>query len=263
MKFVHRIVLDVDKSLQQFLKNIGINVDLGCDAFLISEDDDKWPEIKSKIVEWDASDWLNTEFSADEIKQATSFEIDANWHRGYPQPDDDFGFLEESYDLSEYCDKCGSGMKQIRPIFIKGKINWSATRKIFQLNWLFDTYFVEKSAYISRFKKYGIDCWPVKDWKSKKEIENVVQLKIEKTDKDLVINDLDFEICCKCKRKKYVPFTRGFFPHFSVPEERQLVKTKEIFGSGHSSWSAVIVQRDLFDDLNKRKERGIGFTPVN
>jgi hypothetical protein len=43
---------------------------------------------------------------------------------GYPQPERDFLYLEQAYDLSARCPKCGEGAVQVAPFRIKKTLKW-------------------------------------------------------------------------------------------------------------------------------------------
>jgi hypothetical protein len=101
----------------------------------------KWPQLQVLLRKWGHSEGhVTTEFSKEEIDSARWIEVGA-WHHGYPQPEDDFGYLRATYDLSEWCDACGIGLKQKASFQMKGEPRWGR-RAILQLNWVFDELFV-------------------------------------------------------------------------------------------------------------------------
>ena len=53
-------------------------------------------------------DFLSKRFFADEVSTAKWLELIPDWHHGYPQPEQDFGFPKTTYDLANWCADCRS-----------------------------------------------------------------------------------------------------------------------------------------------------------
>jgi hypothetical protein len=208
---------------------------------------------------WRVFDSLTTEFTKGEIEAARWLDVVPDWHHGYPQPDEDFGYLRVTYDLAEWCDACGIGLKQKAPYQMKGEPKWGR-RGILQLNWVFDEYFVTPEIWSSFFKPFGIACRPVTNTKGA-ELKTVVQLVAEE-EVGIVTDGLTPERCAKCGRVKYLPVTRGFFPALTTKPSGAIVKTREYFGSGAAAHRRVLVSQELARALVAAKVRGASLWPV-
>jgi hypothetical protein len=229
-------------------------------AFDVDEDHPNWSKLRLLLARWKVSDFVSTEFTKNEIEAATWVDLVPDWHHGYPQPDEPkFGYLRATYDLSEWCDTCGIGMKQKAPFQMKGEPKWGR-RAILQLNWVFDEYFVTPEIWSSVFKPRGIACRPVTNTKGA-ELKTVVQLVVEE-EVGIVTEGLTPERCATCGRVKYLPVTRGFFPALTTKPTGAIVKTREYFGSGAAAHKRVLVSQELARALVAAKVRGASFWPV-
>ena len=53
--------------------------------------------------------WEHTEFTKQEIAQADWLNMHSEWHHGYPQPEDAFGYNGLTYDIAAACPECSVG----------------------------------------------------------------------------------------------------------------------------------------------------------
>ena len=91
-------------------------------AFDVDEDHRHWALLQGLFERWRVSDIVHTEFSKEEIGAARWLNLLPDWHYAYPQPNnDEFGYREATYDLTNYCQQCGIGMKQRAPFQMKGE----------------------------------------------------------------------------------------------------------------------------------------------
>jgi hypothetical protein len=232
----------------------------GLRTFELDESHDSWPKVQHWIVARQAADMARTEFSKQEIAEADWLELTPDWHHGYPQPDEGhFGYLRATYDLSGYCAKCGSGLRQKAPFQMKGEPKWGR-RSIMQLNWVFDEYFVTPELWKAVFEPRGIERRPVSDKKGN-TLQTVVQLVVAK-EVSVATDGLEMEGRSKCTCTKYRPVKRGYFPALTSAPTAQMVKTREYFGSGFSANKAVLVSQELARALTARNARGASFMPV-
>jgi rRNA maturation protein Nop10 len=269
MVIVHRVSLRATEAQRRKLQALGVNVPAGVVlpgggdphvAFDVGEDHPNWDALQRLFREWDVGDFVSTRFSKEEIGAAKWLNLVADWHYDYPQPDElEFGYLRATYDLSEWCDACGIGLKQKAPFQMKSEPKWGR-RAILQLNWVFDEYFATPEVWSNIFKPHGIACRSVTNTKGA-ELKTVVQLVVEE-DVGIVIDGLVSERCAKCGRVRYLPVTRGFFPALAVNPTRAIVKTREYFGSGAAAHKRVLVSQDLARALVAAKVRGVSFWPV-
>lgn len=262
MKILHRITITADSTIQGNLRRLGIEVEQGFATFEIDESNISWPELEPKLSVWQAVDVVTTTFTAGELKKAPSLRMAPSWHHGYPQPENDFGFLAETYDLTDYCAECGVGKHQIAPFRMKGEPKWGK-RHILQLNWVFDEFFVLPEVWERAFQPFGIGCRPVVDFRSGQNLQTVVQIDNTAiaTSKLRIAENQPAEACTSCDRRKYLPISKGPFPSFVEEPTEPMLKTQEYFGSGASAWRAVIVSSALFQVVKEQKLNGVDFIP--
>lgn len=271
MRIIHRVTENINDDQRRELDSLGIKFvhegigpTAGLVVFPIAEDDSSWPTIASFIKQWNSLDIVYTEFNSSELNSAAYLKMSAAWLHGYPKPDSDFGYLEATYDLKDYCESCGAGAKQIAPFRMKGEPKWGK-KHIMQLNWVFDEYFVLPSVWEEVYRPLGIGHRSVLGHRTGKELSTVVQLEIKQTAKSTLLLDDTYptEICKVCNRKKYYPITRGFFPAFAADPSCQIFKTQEVFGSGASAWNAIIVNSEAYRTIEEHKLRGVVFHPLH
>ncbi len=261
MQIIHRISIASSADVQRELARHGVVVaDRGLVSFEVDEAHEAWPALNDWIARRRAVDVATTKFSKKELADARWLELMADWHHGYPQPDEDvFGYRQATYDLTERCEQCGIGMKQKAPFQMKGEPKWGRNG-ILQLNWVFDEYFVTPEVWSSVFKPYGIGCRPVMNTKGV-ELKTVVQLAIE-DEVGIVSVGLPPERCTKCGRVKYLPVTRGPFPALAEEPSQAIARTREYFGSGGQADKRVLVSQELARCLAAKKVRGASLRPV-
>lgn len=236
----------------EILKSNGLNVPLGFQNIKLY-DSELFNKLDTLFKQWGAMVTIGSEFSNDDYSNASHLMILPNWQTQYPQPENNFAYLEETYDLKDYCSLCGIGAIQKSPFRIKKEIKWDK-RTSFILNWVFDEIFVRKDIYEKVFLPIGIDFVPVVLHKNGQIIEDIKQLKINIATSILKLENVDFERCEKCGRQKYKPITSGYFPNFidglNIPH---IVKSQEYYGSGKSASNWIIVSQSFREILLKEK----------
>lgn len=230
-------------------------------SFDVEEGDASWPQVKELIDQWNPADFVRTEFSDRECSAAPFLQMFAG-QRGYPQPEGDFGYLNLTYDLTDYCSTCGIGATQVAPFRMKGEPKWGK-KNVLQMNWVYDEFFVQPSIWEEVFRPLGTDRLAVLDHRSGSELQSVVQLKIGVVAKsELLLDDAyPTETCTACRRKKFLPISRGFFPAFVNDPSFQIGRTQELFGSGASAWNAAIISQTAYKAIRTHKVVGFGFHP--
>lgn len=244
MKNFYQIFNNWEAHQINVLKSNGINVPLGFQNITL-EDGDLFKKLKPLLDQWGAMITLGSEFYNDDYLNAKHLMILSNWQTQYPQPENDFAYLKETYDLKNYCFICGSGAIQKNPFRIKKDIKWGR-KTSFILNWKFDEIFIREDIYIKLFLPIGIDSYPVLLHKNGREINGVKQLKIEKITSRLNLDNRKFDICGGCGHQIYRPITNGYFPDFednlNVPN---IIKSSEYYGSGKSASNWIIVSKEF------------------
>ncbi|WP_205525582.1 hypothetical protein [Pyxidicoccus trucidator] len=228
-------------------------------AFDVDEEHQNWGALSSLFQRWRASDVTRTEFTKKEIDSARWLEIGA-WHHGYPQPAEDvFGYRQATYDLTDWCEKCGIGMKQKAPFQMKGEPKWGRNA-IMQLVWIYGELFVTPDVWNRVFEPAHVECRPVLNTKGA-ELKTVVQLVVQTT-ASIITEGLPAEQCERCGRTKYLPITRGPFPALRDTPVGSMLRTAEYFGSGAQADQHVLMSQDLARSLAKSGVRGASLKPV-
>jgi hypothetical protein len=264
MRIVHRISQTLDVRQQARLRELGIVVETGLITFEIDETNPSWAEVEKLVAEWKALDVVRTEFSKIELSNAKMLRMGPSWHHGYPEPSDDMGFLKETYVESSVCKICGSGKVQQHSFRLKQEPKWG-NKHVLQLNWVFDEFFVQPETWRDVFQPFGIACREVLHVKTGKPLETIVQLCIDEiaTAELSIDEDLEVEPCKSCGVVKYAPIVRGEFPGLKGENKSSMMKTKEVFGSGASSWRAILVSSELFRSITEAKLKGVEFIPTS
>ena len=212
MKISHRITVNLDLHKKAILESFGLVANCGLSTLEIEEDSPKWHLFKKYIKEWNCVDIEKTLFTEEEFNSCRYLKLNASSHWGYPQPEDELGYLSESYDLTLYCNECGAGKQLKSPFKMTGEPSF-ARRDILQLNWIFDSFFCQLRVFEQVFCRFGIKPEKVLHYKTGRALNTVVQLVPQAfvscgTD----IEKRPYKSCDKCGQKKYLPITKGFFP---------------------------------------------------
>lgn len=160
MNITHHVAFPGDELVYRALSAAGVELESGVSNFQIDESDPRWPTIEALAGQFMAIDIATTKFSLSELERASYVAFAATGHHGYPEPSDDNGYLEATYDLSDYCAVCGIGLQQIRPFRFAKEPVWGLN-SVRQLNWIFDEYFVKPEVWSMLFEPFGIGCRPV------------------------------------------------------------------------------------------------------
>jgi len=270
MRIIHRVATRADEADQRELEALGVVLTRSrlpgerrdFVTFDVAEDSPAWPTVRRDwIGQREAGDIVRTTFTRQELLQAPWHEMVPAWHQGYPQPEDDFGYLAATYDLSGYCRECGIGAVQVAPFRMVGEPKWGG-RGILQLNWVFDEYFASPDVWRSVFEPHGVGARPVLNHGTGEELRTVLQLVAADEEVDVVLDGYPSETCPVCGRVKYLPITRGAFPAPRSSPRGTYNKTREYFGSGHAASKRVLTARQVYQDLSSRRIRGAQFGVV-
>ena len=246
--------------------NIGIELELGARlpwgaktivGLDLSESDPRWRPAQPLLEKYKITDFPFTKFSRSEIESASSLCMFGKSNSGYPQPEEDFGYLAETYDLTDYCSNCGTGYRQVRPFRLKTIPELECN--VLQLNWVFDEFFVARQVWADVFTSFGIECWPVIAHKSGDEVESVVQLKIEHR-VDLATRKEEGNKCEVCRRWKIPLSLIGFAPA-PVDRETHICRSTQFFGSGGQAFNRIVISASLCNRIRDAKLRGVQFYP--
>ncbi|PQJ15317.1 hypothetical protein [Aureicoccus marinus] len=250
MKFIYHIASDwSDEKIRIIEERIGLKIKAGFSSIQI--DEKKYLELLPYLKKWGVLGIKYPKFSNTELIESTlSAKINQHTH-GYPMPDIDFGYLNLTYDLSDYSKSSGIGKKQ-KDAFRLKSVPKPKTKRLFGLGWIYDELFVDVGLYIEVFEPLGIKSRPVLQYKKDKPFDSFVQLILEETDETLDLKDYPIEKCKESGRVKYHPRAQGFYPKYSniiAP----IFKSKEWFGTGAEARKRIFVSQSLRDKLIEMK----------
>ncbi len=261
MQFTHRITIDSTPTIRRELAKLGIVVGAsGFVAFEVDESHEAWPALKEWIVRRDASDFVGTHFTDEEIAAARWLVLGSDWLNGYPQPDNDGGFKAVTYELKDCCGECFVGKRQKASFRLKAEPKWGR-RSLFRLHWIPGEFFVKPELWRKVFQPRGIGCRSVHN-RNGAELKTVVQLVIEEEVALRSAEGLKQERCMRCGQVKHRHGGRGFFPPLASEPLAPLARTREWFGSGWEAGGKVLISQELFQVLKTEQVRGVWGWPV-
>jgi hypothetical protein len=265
MEVIHHIGVNADATTRAELRQIGIAVDEGFVAFDVAESAPNWPQVGEWLTRRPASHIVWTTFTPVEIAAAPWLGLEADQHQGFPQPrDDEFGYVDVTYDTTDYCPACGIGLRQKAPFQMKGDPNMGR-RGILQMHWVYDEFFAKSSVWESVLKPFGVASMLVTK-PSGAVLGKVVQ----------IVNDEVVPVdvaglgpatgepvrCPTCGRPKYGPVVRGPLPAPLAEPRGHIVRSEQWFGSGASAYREVLISAELVAALRAADVRGASFLPA-
>jgi hypothetical protein len=207
---------------------------------------------------------------------------------GYPQPEKDFGYLNQTYDINNACPTCNIGLRQANEFRFKSEPKASNSQFI-DLNWVFDQIFLRQpieeifleetvtgiSFSIPVFNKTG------------KPLETIKQLRVDTIIVDgLITDNLKIEICEYPKEKSQIKFLTAIGSRlikgpfcgqikFNYPQRKSfefrknsfsnmpdIIRTVEWFGSGGSASRPIFISYKVYEIIKRFKWRGAFLEPV-
>ncbi len=209
----------------------------------LAEDDSRWPLLAPLIRPLRILDLVDTEFSKFELENAAACSFRSKSFGGFPEPSGAFEYREITYDSSDWCFNCGTGLKQRAPFRLAKPRTW-ARGKTHQLHWVFDELFVEHETWRKVFEPFGIGAWPVLTRRGV-EMPETVQLRIDARAELIMPRDLRTETCPICRITKYEWPTRGFWPApKTIPAP--IFKSSQYLGDGAAADRLMYVSHDLY-----------------
>ncbi|MEM9141348.1 MAG: hypothetical protein AAGA86_00080 [Bacteroidota bacterium] len=246
MRIFHQISGNWTNRQIEFLKKFNISLNLGVDKVIL-EENELYYELEPYFKKWGALDIRYPEFTMKELTESKLSAKSGSHEHGYPMPDMDFGYLNLTYDLSDYCESSGIGKKQ-KDAFRLKNVPKAGKKRMFGVGWIFDEYFVDIELYNELFKPLGIKSRPVLKYKKEEPFDTHVQLVLEETEETLDLKDNPIEKCEESGRWKYQPMPQGFYPQYKniiAP----IFKSKEWFGTGAEARKRIFVTQELREKL--------------
>jgi hypothetical protein len=216
--------------------------------------------------------------------------VTSNWYHittgqfGYPQPENNFGYVDKTYDTSNACLTCNIGLRQ------KGEFRFKSEPKakdsqFIGLNWVFDQIFVRQEVkdIFEMEKVNGIEFSNPVINKTGLPINGLYQLHVDNLlSEGLITEDLKFEICELPKDKSELKFLEAIkskliqgpfcghkkynFPHAdnyikikaeSIDNQTDFLRLNYYFGSGGSANRPIIVSDRVKKIIDRNKWRGV------
>lgn len=294
MKILHRIFENVkSKDARTVMReldrlNLSYKIDGKFLDFSTFELDEHFPEIDRLIQKKKLHVQTGVFFDEHDLENADWFYINSSEEQ-YPQPEGTF--IEETYDISEICSRCGYGKQQIAPFRLKSDFK-NNHESFHGLYWVHDEIFIRPKAKLILEEESisGFSCLHPVIHITNKPVENIYQMKIHKSkEPGLITNDLEKRICQPAKRRpkqettRYKAFgvdqyrddlpycgnIRYLYPRRDMIRFRQemfkdktdIFKTHELFGYGFGHYLILVNQR-FFQIVKKHKLKGLVFRPV-
>jgi hypothetical protein len=256
--------------------------------FHVYETDEHFEKIEALIRKNNLYVQTGVIFDRRDLENADWFYVNTNEEQ-YPQPEDTY--IEHTYDVSNYCARCGFGKKQIAPFRLKSDFE-NNDLDFHGLHWVYDELFIRQNVKQVFLEENISDLsylHPVHN-ETNQEIETIYQLRMKtSTTPGLITEKLQTRICQPNKHQKGTKKTgykafgvdkgRGDLPYcgntnFLYPKrdvirfkkdlfsnKPDLFQSHEIFGDGVGHHLILVSQR-FFQIVERHKLKGLVFTPV-
>jgi hypothetical protein len=265
MKIVRRIGVNAYPHEREQLARLGVDLPhtrgspSSMEVFLLDEADERWQAVRDWFLRrGEPPGWEETVFTPAEIDAAGWLNLQPTWHHGYPQPEDDFGYLTVTYD-GKGCRQCGTGYTQREPFRMTGEPRWG-TRGLLQMNWVFDEYFVRPEIAAWLRERFNVQSAVVLNRRGR-PLETVRQVVVEEV-VSMPAADLPVAVCSACGVEKILPIRRGPLRQLAAAPARHIARTREWFGDGHKAFHEVVISRDVRVALDAARVRGQRYRPV-
>ena len=234
--------------------------------FFLYEDIAFFDKIYSELKPFDILQNISAEYDKIDMENAEWYEIYTGEYQ-YPQPDDDFGYLKYTFNLTNYCDKCGIGKIQNNPFRLKHEPK-QKNNQFWGLYWERDAIFVreETKNILQKENIKGIHFLQPVLHKHNKPIEHFYQLIIETAlDRGLDLSNVQENTCNYCNRIKY-NFPKGdgcIYDKRNFSQNMDFYVTNEYFGSGGSALKINIISKKVYEIIKNNKLKGLlHITPI-
>ena len=236
----------------------------------IYESSHHWEFVKNQVSSANLFCLTETIYSKKELQNAQWLHMRSQWRFGYPQPEDDFHYENITYSRKNHCPECSSGLEQTSPFRIKKAPKWGK-RHFAELNWVGDELFVDDAAefVLTQAVISGISFGEVCNKNGTEVIPGIRQMQIErildlglKADRPSI---REMAACPRCGIAKFVPSGIGMLAFSKEIFENQpdIVKSGEIFGSGHYASRIILIRQNVYQVLASSKlDRGLVFEPI-
>ena len=276
MKILHRIFENVkSKDARTVMRELDrLNLPYEIDGkfldFSTFESDEHFPEIDRLIQKKKLYVQTGVIFDEHDLENADWFYINSSEEQ-YPQPEGTF--IEETYNISNYCARCGFGKRQIAPFRLKSDFKKN-NLDFHGLHWVFDELFIRPNAklVLEEERISGLSYIHPVHHKTNQDIETIYQIRVQTiSEPGVITKNLEKRICQSPKYKKrrkktgykafgvnkyrddlpycgnanylyprrdMIRFNQGMFN-----DKPDILKTQELFGDGVGGHLILVSQR--------------------
>ena len=247
--------------------------------FLLYEDDPRFSEIKDSLSKFNLLAQITSVFEKSDHENAQWFVVNAGNYQ-YPQPESNFGYLNTTFQLDNYCSLCAIGKVQNAAYRLKTEPK-QHNNQFWGLHWEYEAIFVrqETKNILQREKVKGLNFSKPVLHKNNSDIQSLYQLHLDtilepgfdnyntkiitcKVNNEEDLNNDPISNCCG-RVKFHHPMIGGYlFDKAIFNPEFDFVKSNEYFGSGGSANRLKIVSRKLKILIEKNKLKGLSFQPI-
>ena len=213
---------------------------------------------------------VRLDYSKKELNAAAYLQLWLRKYSGYPQPetiDVKKSYINYTYDITNFCTNCGSGLIQNDSFYIKKSFNIEKIR-FGGLYWVYDTFFITNELCNLLVKEgfTGIEFLPVKNIKTKQPIDNIVQLKINTVFPTKLKYEVKKVIECKvCNQKKdlikdgsEITVSKEILKHL----DKDFYLSQEFTGDGLLCCRRVLISNRVYKFFNDNKIKNICVEPI-
>lgn len=267
-----------DKHITTFLKKHQIEIDAGeiVSAVEIFENNEGFNEIVKFLTSHNIHSYPSTSqciYTKEEIENAEWLKVRSTWINLYPQPQNDFSYINITYDTKDSCDGrvaketfCHEGLVQKDSFLLRNKPNWGS-RNFLMINWVHDEFFVSDKVELV-FKDNnvkGLEFYKVL-YRSRKEMEGIKQIYIQNyLPPGLKKESIEKEILCsKCdtirylRKLGYIFYDKEAFKDLDV----DIIKSSERFGEITRSSMIFVNQRLRKIIMGNKLGKDLLFEPI-
>ena len=213
---------------------------------------------------------VRLDYSKKELNGAAYLRLWLRKYSGYPQPetiDVKKSYINYTYDITNFCTNCGSGLIQNDSFYIKKSFNIEKIR-FGGLYWVYDTFFITNELCNLLVKEgfTGIEFLPVKNIKTNQPIDHIVQLKINTVFPTKLKYEVKKVIECKvCNQKKdlikdgsEITVSKEILKHL----DKDFYLSQEFTGDGLLCCRRVLISNRVYKFFNDNKIKNICVEPI-
>lgn len=239
-------------------------------VFEIADSDPLFEEVSKFMLNYDINPQIRLEYSKKELTEARYLHIWLRRYSGYPQPeaiDVKNSYINYTFDIKNFCTKCGSGLVQNDSFYLKKSFNIDKIR-FGGVYWVYDTFFIttELRDLFAKEKFTGIEFVPVKNIKTKQIVDNIVQLKINEIFPAKLKYDIEKIIDCKqCGQKRDVmKMDSEVITSKDVQKnlDKDFYLSQEFHGDGFLCCKSVLISNRVYKFLIDNKIKNICAEPI-